>query len=136
MFLPITRSWIQIAKMPLAVDCTCTVGLPWGELMVIGGHRKGEEQEYPVSQKLLVVNIVVLFSLYVIISQHIHMLLIIWWWLGPAFDSCMKFERLKYHIKCQTSTMHCSDTFNHHTGVISFNVVRLSPNTSMASVTV
>ena len=45
MFLPVTRSWIQIAEMPIAVDCTCAVGLPWGELMVIGGHMKGEEQE-------------------------------------------------------------------------------------------
>jgi len=31
--------------------------------------------------------------------------------------------------------MHCSDTFNHDTGVISFDVVRLSTDTSVASVT-
>ena len=46
MFLPITRSWIQVAEMPIAVDCTCAVGLPWGELVIIGGHKKGEVQEF------------------------------------------------------------------------------------------
>jgi len=46
MFLPIPRSWIQIAEMPIAVDCTCAVGLPWGELVIIGGHKKVEEQEF------------------------------------------------------------------------------------------
>ena len=44
MFLPLTRSWIQIAEMPIAVDCTSAVSLPWGELMVIGGHMKGEQE--------------------------------------------------------------------------------------------
>ena len=33
LILPITRSWIQVAEMPIAVDCTCAVGLPWGELV-------------------------------------------------------------------------------------------------------
>ena len=37
MYNPLTRSWVHAGEMPEAVDCTCTVILPSGEMLVIGG---------------------------------------------------------------------------------------------------
>ena len=38
MYDPITQSWEHVGEMPEAVDCTCTVTLPSGEMLVIGGR--------------------------------------------------------------------------------------------------
>ena len=38
MYNPLTQLWVYAGKMPVAVDSTCTVTLPSGEIMVIGGR--------------------------------------------------------------------------------------------------
>ena len=40
MYDPLTQSWVHAGKMPVAVGSTCTVTLPSGEMMVIGGRTK------------------------------------------------------------------------------------------------
>ena len=40
MYDPLTQSWVYVGKMPVAVGSTCTVTLPSGEMMVIGGWTK------------------------------------------------------------------------------------------------
>ena len=37
---PLTQSWVLAGEMPQAVDCTCTVTLPSGEMLVIGGRTE------------------------------------------------------------------------------------------------
>ena len=39
MYSPATQTWDKVMEMPLAVDSTCTITLPTGEMMVIGGSR-------------------------------------------------------------------------------------------------
>ena len=36
-YSPCTQSWVHMGNMPVGLDSTCTVVLPTGELMVIGG---------------------------------------------------------------------------------------------------
>ena len=36
-YSPLTQSWLPAGEMPVGVTCTCTVTLPTGEMMVIGG---------------------------------------------------------------------------------------------------
>ena len=38
LYFPLTQSWLPAGEMPLGVDSTCTVTLPTGEMMVIGGE--------------------------------------------------------------------------------------------------
>ena len=38
MYDPLTQSWVHAGEMPVAVTGTCTVTLPSGEMMVIGGQ--------------------------------------------------------------------------------------------------
>ena len=40
MYNPLTQSWVHVGEMPVAVDSTCTITLPSGEMMVIGGQTK------------------------------------------------------------------------------------------------
>ena len=40
MYDPLTQSWVHAGELPLAVHSTCTVTLPSGEMMVIGGWTK------------------------------------------------------------------------------------------------
>ena len=40
MYNPLTQSWVHAGEMLVAVDSTCTVTLPSGEMMVIGGQIK------------------------------------------------------------------------------------------------
>lgn len=37
MYDHLTQSWVHTGELPEAVDCTCTVTLPSGEMLVIGG---------------------------------------------------------------------------------------------------
>ena len=37
LYFPLTQSWLPAGEMPLGVHLTCTVTLPTGEMMVIGG---------------------------------------------------------------------------------------------------
>jgi len=37
LYSPLTQSWLPAGEMPVGVTCTCTVTLPTGEMMVIGG---------------------------------------------------------------------------------------------------
>ena len=41
LYFPLTQSWLPAGEMPLGVDSTCTVTLPTGEMMVIGGETRG-----------------------------------------------------------------------------------------------
>ena len=38
LYSPLTQSWLPAGEMPVGVDSTCTVTLPTGEMMVIGGR--------------------------------------------------------------------------------------------------
>ena len=38
MYSPPTNSWLQVGEMPVAANSTCTITLPTGEMMVIGGR--------------------------------------------------------------------------------------------------
>jgi len=38
LFSPLTQSWLPAGEMPVGVASTCTVTLPTGEMMVIGGE--------------------------------------------------------------------------------------------------
>ena len=40
LYFPLTQSWLPAGEMPLGVDMTCTVTLPTGEMMVIGGRTR------------------------------------------------------------------------------------------------
>ena len=40
LYSPLTQSWLPAGEMPVGVDCTCTVTLPTGEMMVIGGRTR------------------------------------------------------------------------------------------------
>ena len=40
MYDPLTQSWVLTGEMPEAVDSTCTVTLPSGEMLVIGGRTE------------------------------------------------------------------------------------------------
>ena len=40
MYSPRTHSWLHVGEMPVAVSHTCTITLPTGEMMVIGGVTK------------------------------------------------------------------------------------------------
>ena len=40
MYSPRTHSWLHVSEMPVAVSHTCTITLPTGEMMVIGGVTK------------------------------------------------------------------------------------------------
>ena len=40
MYSPRTHSWLHVSEMPVAVCDTCTITLPTGEMMVIGGRTK------------------------------------------------------------------------------------------------
>ena len=40
MYSPLTHSWLHVSKMPVAICATCTITLPTGEMMVIGGWTK------------------------------------------------------------------------------------------------
>ena len=40
LYFPLTQSWIPAGEMPLGVNRTCTVTLPTGEMMVIGGWTR------------------------------------------------------------------------------------------------
>ena len=40
MYSSLTRSWLHVGKVPVAVCATCTITLPTGEMMVIGGITK------------------------------------------------------------------------------------------------
>ena len=48
MYNPLTQSWVYAGKMPMAVDSTCTVTLPSGEMMVIGGRTEDTDYSYLV----------------------------------------------------------------------------------------
>ena len=52
---PLTRSWVHAGEMPEAVDSTCTVTLPSGEMLVIGGMTKTTDRSplvYKASLKM------------------------------------------------------------------------------------
>ena len=40
LYFPLTQSWLPAGEMPLGVYDTCTVTLPTGEMMVIGGETR------------------------------------------------------------------------------------------------
>ena len=40
LYFPLTQSWLPAGEMPLGVHYTCTVILPTGEMMVIGGDTR------------------------------------------------------------------------------------------------
>ena len=40
LFSPLTQSWLPTGEMPVGVTCTCTVTLPTGEMVVIGGRTR------------------------------------------------------------------------------------------------
>ena len=40
LYFPLTQSWLPALEMPLGVQYTCTVTLPTGEMMVIGGETR------------------------------------------------------------------------------------------------
>ena len=40
MYSPLTHTWLHVSEMPVAVSHTCTITLPTGEMMVIGGVTK------------------------------------------------------------------------------------------------
>jgi len=40
LYSPLTQSWLPAGRMPVGVDYTCTVTLPTGEMMVIGGETR------------------------------------------------------------------------------------------------
>ena len=40
LYFPLTQSWLPAGEMPLGVHMTCTVTLPTGEMMVIGGWTR------------------------------------------------------------------------------------------------
>ena len=40
LYFPLTQSWLPAGEMPLGVQYTCTVTLPTGEMMVIGGWTR------------------------------------------------------------------------------------------------
>ena len=40
MYDPLTQSWLHAGEMPMAIAATCTIILPSGEMMVIGGQTK------------------------------------------------------------------------------------------------
>ena len=40
LYFPLTQSWLPAGEMPLGVHDTCTVTLPTGEMMVIGGWTR------------------------------------------------------------------------------------------------
>ena len=40
LYFPLTQSWLPAGEMPLGVHVTCTVTLPTGEMMVIGGETR------------------------------------------------------------------------------------------------
>ena len=40
LYFPLTQSWLPAGEMPLGVQDTCTVTLPTGEMMVIGGWTR------------------------------------------------------------------------------------------------
>ena len=44
MYLPLTHSWLCIGTLPVGVSRTCTITLPTGEMMVIGGST--EDAQY------------------------------------------------------------------------------------------
>ena len=40
LYSPLTQSWLPAGEMPVGVHNTCTVTLPTGEMMVIGGRTR------------------------------------------------------------------------------------------------
>ena len=50
LYFPLTQSWLPTGEMPLGVCKTCTVTLPIGEMMVIGGETS--DTWYSLSSKL------------------------------------------------------------------------------------
>ena len=42
-YSPLTRSWLRIGEMPITVDSTCTITLPTGDMLVIGGTTKDKK---------------------------------------------------------------------------------------------
>ena len=40
LYFPLTQSWLPAGEIPLGVHLTCTVTLPTGEMMVIGGETR------------------------------------------------------------------------------------------------
>ena len=43
LYFPLTQSWLPAGEMPLGVQYTCTVTLPTGEMMVIGGDTRATD---------------------------------------------------------------------------------------------
>ena len=43
LYFPLTQSWLPAGEMPLGVHYTCTVTLPTGEMMVIGGDTRATD---------------------------------------------------------------------------------------------
>ena len=44
LYFPLTQSWLPAGEMPLGVQYTCTVTLPTGEMMVIGGWTRATDR--------------------------------------------------------------------------------------------
>ena len=53
MYDPLTQLWVHAGEMPEAVDCTCTVTLPSGEMLVIGGSTETTEYSPLVYKAIL-----------------------------------------------------------------------------------
>ena len=53
LYFPLTQSWLPAGEMPLGVHYTCTVTLPTGEMMVIGGWTR-DTQYSPLVYKACV----------------------------------------------------------------------------------
>ena len=49
MYDPLTQSWVHAGKMLVAVHSTCTVTLPSGEMMVIGGQTNKKYSSFKLS---------------------------------------------------------------------------------------
>ena len=53
LYFPLTHSWLPAGEMPLGVHHTCSVTLPIGEMMVIGGRTR-DTQYSPLAYKACV----------------------------------------------------------------------------------
>ena len=49
LYSPLTQSWLPAGKMPVGVVSTCTVTLPTGEMMVIGGRTRDTPYDHMLS---------------------------------------------------------------------------------------
>ena len=79
-YSPHTQSWVHVGDMPIELDSTCTVVLPTGELMVIGGVGSTYMEESCVYKTSLNGNdnyclhckLIQVFSIYIYVSLYIH----------------------------------------------------------------